>query len=111
MSVILGTYSIPCSVTGFAVIVNHMRALWRLESTATTNVHTKLYEVSIYTYTSVASRVAIPVSAEFPRERAKKFTLRGACKWHFRGISAGFPRDFRAVVIRALLVAGRGNHV
>ena len=28
-----------------------------------------------------------------------------------RGISAGFPRDFRAVVIKALLYSRHGNHV
>ena len=28
-----------------------------------------------------------------------------------RGISAGFPRYFRAVVIKALLNSRRGNHV
>jgi hypothetical protein len=42
------------------------------------------------------SRVAIPVSAEFPRDG---------------GIFAGFPRVFRAVVIKALLNFRRGNHV
>ena len=54
----------------------------------------------VSSYFSAGLRFPFPRNS---RAMAKKFTS--------RGISAGFPRVFRAVVIKVLLNSRRGNHV